>query len=156
MRHHQNGAAFFGSEVLENIKHRRSIARVQIAGGFIGQDDGGVIGQRSRNGRALAHAAGKLFRQLRSGFRHAKRFQQFHRLRARCRILQTAKAAHWDQHIIQRGEFRQQEMELEHKAQALEAQIGEFCRTQACGIAAFQQHASFGWPIQQAKQIEQG
>lgn len=62
MRHHQYGAAFVGSQAREDIKHCRCITRIQIAGGFIGQDDGGVIGQRTRNGGALAHAARKLFR----------------------------------------------------------------------------------------------
>jgi hypothetical protein len=28
MRHHQYRAAFFGGEALENVKHRRGIARV--------------------------------------------------------------------------------------------------------------------------------
>jgi hypothetical protein len=61
MRHHQYGATFFSSEARENIKHRGSIACVQIAGGLIGQNDGGVIRKRAGNGGALAHAARKLF-----------------------------------------------------------------------------------------------
>jgi len=103
----------------------------------------------------LAHAAGKLFRQFRRRFGHAKGFQQLHRLGpCRC-ILQAPKAANGDQHIIQCGEFRQQEMELEDKAQAREAQIGKFRSTQACRVAAFQQYAAFGGTIEQSKQIKQ-
>ena len=62
MRHHQYGAAFFGSQARENVKHCSGIACIQIASGFIGQDDGGIIGQRACNGGALAHATRKLFR----------------------------------------------------------------------------------------------
>jgi hypothetical protein len=87
MRHDQYGAAFFGSEAREYIEHCGGIARIQIAGGFIGQNNGGVIRKRAGNGGALAHAARKLFRQFRCRFRHAKRFKQLHRLRPCCGIL---------------------------------------------------------------------
>jgi hypothetical protein len=36
MRHYQYGAAFFRSQARENIKHGSGIARIQIAGRFIG------------------------------------------------------------------------------------------------------------------------
>ena len=56
---------------VEEIEQRddfRAVFAVQIAGGFVCQDDGRVVDQRSANGNPLLLAAGKLIGQMVQSF----------------------------------------------------------------------------------------
>src|SRR3546814_7833029 len=58
-------------------------------------------------------------------------------------------------HIFERGELRQQEMELEHKAETLQPQPGAGVAVKVADILAVDQHGPAGGAVQKAEQIEQ-
>ena len=63
VRDHQDGAAL-GVEVGEEIEHDLLVGGVEVAGGLVGEDDLGIVGEGAGNGDALLFAAGKLAGQV--------------------------------------------------------------------------------------------
>src|SRR3546814_1230287 len=55
-------------------------------------------------------------------------------------------------HIFERGELRQQEMELEHKAETLQPQPGAGVAVKVADILAVDQHGPAGGAVQKAEQ----
>lgn len=57
MRDHQRGAAFH--QPLQRLLHGALAVRIERAGGFVQQQDRGILEQRTRNRHALLLAAGQ-------------------------------------------------------------------------------------------------
>ena len=57
---HQNHGLPFGMEPLDQLHNLGAGARVEVAGGLVGEQDGRVAHQGARNGHALALTSGKL------------------------------------------------------------------------------------------------
>ena len=62
---------------LEQIHDGFAIARVEVAGRFVGQKDGRFAGERARNGDALLLTAGELARQMFGAMAHADALERF-------------------------------------------------------------------------------
>jgi 2-polyprenyl-6-methoxyphenol hydroxylase-like FAD-dependent oxidoreductase len=75
--------------------------------------------------------------------------------RARASAGPAAEPPDRDQHVVERREFRQQEVELEDEAEPREAQRRELRRGERGGVAPFEQHAPRARPVEQAEQVEQ-
>lgn len=58
VRHHDQGDAVFAIEPLEDCHDLDAGSGVQGSGGFIGEDDAGVVHQRPRDGHALLLTSG--------------------------------------------------------------------------------------------------
>jgi hypothetical protein len=56
MRDHNNGAAFF-VQLVKNIQNRILVGFVQIPGGFVGQNEFGVVDEGAGNAQALLFSA---------------------------------------------------------------------------------------------------
>ena len=65
----------------EQIHHRFAVARVEVAGRFVGQEDRRLAGEGARDGDALLLAAGELARQMFRAMRHADALERFVRER---------------------------------------------------------------------------
>src|SRR6201996_5656501 len=61
----QGGQPFGAGDRDQGVEHPTSGARIEIAGGLVGQKDARTVGQRAGDGDALLLAAGKLRRPVR-------------------------------------------------------------------------------------------
>ena len=117
MRYDDNGLAQLFSELEKKGVDFLLGARVQVAGGFIGKEDGGTVHKGAGNGHALLLPTGKLRRLV-----PQTRFQSYGRQQfpgpLPCIFAVFPANQRGDHHILQCGEFRQQMMCLEHKTHA--------------------------------------
>ena len=79
VRDHQDGVARV-VQFAKDLKDDLFVRFIEIAGGFVGQDDLRLIDQSARNGHALLLAAGELGREMCHSFAHAHAAQGFLRL----------------------------------------------------------------------------
>jgi hypothetical protein len=79
VRHNADGRAL-AVQVLQQLHDRFTIVRVEISGGFVGEQDGRLPAQRARHGDALLLPAGELRRIVAHAVRHAYAFQRLHHL----------------------------------------------------------------------------
>ena len=59
--HHADGRAF-AVQVLQQLHHRFAVARIEVSGRLVGEQDGGRTGQRAGHSHALLLTAGELRR----------------------------------------------------------------------------------------------
>jgi hypothetical protein len=128
---------------------------VEIAGRLVGEDQRRVVRQRARDRHALPHPARELFRQLRLRIGQAERLQQAPRMRSRGPVVQPAQPADRDQHVVDRAELRQQEVELEDEADPRQAQRRHLPRRKPRRVPSLEQHLPFRRPVEQPQQVEQ-
>ena len=77
VRDHANGRAL-AMQVLEQFHDGFAVARVQIAGGLVGQQDGGLSAQSAGHRHALLLTAGELRRIVPDAVGHADALQRLH------------------------------------------------------------------------------
>src|SRR3546814_7094409 len=139
------GDAYRG-EVLSVRKHlkafhdTRAVLAVEIARGLVAQDQPGVVCKRARDrpprtlpARQAIDGVLCLPAQPCSG-------HQLHRAHFGLGTIETAGPSDRQHHIFERGELRQQEMELEHKAETLQPQPGAGVAVKVADILAVDQH----------------
>ena len=76
VRDHADGGAA-GVQFLEQIHDRFAVARIEVAGRFVRQEDGRLARERARDRDALLLAAGELARQMFRAMRHADALERF-------------------------------------------------------------------------------
>ena len=74
--HHADGRAF-AMQVLQQFHHRFAVARVEVSGRLISQQDRRFPGQRARHGDTLLLTAGELRGIVPHAMRHAHALQRF-------------------------------------------------------------------------------
>ncbi len=123
MRHHQDGAAAFAVDLIEQTENLLAGGGVEISGGFVAQQHYRLEDQRPGYGDALPLAAGELVRPVRGALRQTGPLQQ------------RAGAAHGlvpgnslqpqrQGNILERGERGQKVEGLEDHSDLLAAQAG--------------------------------
>ena len=115
MRNNDNGLAQFFPEPEEERMNLFLGAGIQVAGGFIGKQNGGGIYQGAGNGHALLLAAGEFRRLVLQSFCQAHRTQEFFCLFTGLTGFFAANQG-GNHHVLQRRKFRQQVVRLEHEA----------------------------------------
>jgi hypothetical protein len=58
VRHHDQGRSARALQIEQEVQDRGSVDAVEIAGRFVGKDQGRVVDDAARNGDALTLAAG--------------------------------------------------------------------------------------------------
>jgi hypothetical protein len=81
--------------------------------------------------------------------------QDRRRLRAHLGKRAPPEPAHRHHHVLARGEFRQQEMELEHEADPRQPDRGARVVVERGGRRAVDQHVALARRVEQAEQVEQ-
>jgi hypothetical protein len=105
-------------QVMQNFLYIGRGMTVQITGGFVGQNDGRIVGQRPSDGDALALTAGELMGMLVGMVAQTKLIEEMFSATPRGLFIERAQATHRQTHVLQHGKFGQQEMELKYKTQA--------------------------------------
>ena len=115
MGDHDDGGAG-GVEVPEQLEDFVCSFSVQIAGGFIGQDDGGFVEEGAGDGDALLLAAGELVRHLVGFGSHAHGLQYFRYAGVDEGPFLPAGCAQHELQVALHGTVREQLEILEHDA----------------------------------------
>ena len=103
------------ASVEQQIDNRVAGFGIEVAGRFVRKNNLGIVRQRARDRDPLLFAAGKFGRQMMQPIAQTNRAQT---LFAAASL--TLAADHSGQHdILQRGQFRQQEISLENKTHFL-------------------------------------
>ncbi len=114
-----------------------------------------MVDQRTRHGGTLALATGQLARLVVQAMAQADRFQQRGRTLAGFGHAGTGQH-HRHHHVFQRGEFRQQVVELVDEAQRLVAQQATRGVRQGRHALAGDEHLTCGRHIEATQQVQQG
>ena len=80
VRDHADGRAL-AMQILQQFHHGFAVARVEVSGRFVGQQNRGLSAQRARHCHTLLLTAGELRRVMPDAMRHAHSFQRFHHAR---------------------------------------------------------------------------
>ena len=128
------------AQVEEQAVDLVAVVRVEVARGFVGQQHGGRIDQRTGDGHALLLAARKLSGLVVAPRREAHHVEQFggtaFDIGARTPADQPRNAD-----VLESRELRKQVVELEHEADALVAELRQGPIAQGRDIAAVDLHA---------------
>src|SRR6266542_1213764 len=121
-----DGLAALVSEIAQNLLHIGARHRIEISRRLVGKDDQRIVGESASDCDALALAAGKLVRTLGALLGHAQPSQQLHPARIGGRVVEFTQPTHRQSNVVEYRELREQEVELKHEAELLQASVGEF------------------------------
>ena len=119
----EGGRAFVAHQPQELGEHHVGGMLVEIAGRFVGEHQGGLIGKRAGDGDALLFAAGKLRRTVRQPMPQPQRGEQRFGAVVRGNRRRAADQLRQDD-IFDRVEIRQQMVELIDEPQLVTPHVG--------------------------------
>src|SRR5262245_18998739 len=115
VRRHQRGDARVSDELQQLVEDVGRGRWIEVAGWLIGQQEPGRVGKRARNGGGLLFAARQWRRLMREAFTQSEHGEQL--LGASLTGAAPNTADHlWQQHVLERGKFRQQLVKLVDEA----------------------------------------
>jgi len=127
---------------------------IKVAGRLVGEDAGWLRHQRTGQRRALALSAGEFAGAMLQPRAEPDLGENRRRLPFRCRLVHAPdQQRHRD--VLQRGEFRQQVVELIDEAERFVAQAAPFAFRHSGEIIAEQMHAAGSGRVEPAKQMQQ-
>ena len=116
--------ALLNDEVVEQAEDADGGGRVEFAGGFVGEDQGGRVGQGAGDGDALLLAAGEFVGAVPSASGESDRFEQF--VGAASALADAGSGdAQREFDVLVGREQRQQSEGLEDEADAVASELGE-------------------------------
>ncbi|MDM0083463.1 hypothetical protein QTI17_22975 [Variovorax sp. J31P179] len=122
---------------------------------FVGEDDERIVGQRAGDRHPLALAAGQLAGTLVMVALQAEAVQQLRGAGIDRVGAEPSQLADREGDVVERAEFRQQEVELEDIAKPRQAEVRQPVVVEAAGVLAVDPDTSGGGQVQQAEQVEQ-
>ena len=157
---HEDGAAAAvgggGGDLFEDFGHVLGVGFVEVAGGFVGEEDGGVVGEGAGDGDALLFAAGEIGgAAVGFGF-EADLGEQFLGADAALAAGEAAEFEHREGDVFFGGEFRQQEMELKDEADGLIAHGGEGGVGHLGDGAVVDEDFAVGGAVEAAEEVKEG
>jgi len=151
---HEDDGVALGMQTVEQRHEFNTCLRVEIAGGFVGQDDGRAVHQGAGNGYALPLASGKLVRLVVHARFHCPRksarpwLARYVPSRG-CRVNQRQLA------VVQRGGAGEQVECLEHESDFFVPNAGKLVIGQLTDALLIQPVLASGRGIQAADQVHQ-
>ena len=127
-------------QVLQDRGHLAAGTGVEVAGGFVGEQDAGLHHDAAADGDALALAARQLVRQVMGAPVYAELFQNAADLAVA--LFRRDTGQHQRQlDVLPRGQPGDEVIGLEHEADLFAAQAGPFILPQRHGVHAVEQVA---------------
>ena len=141
-----------GAKELENFLSR---VRIKVAGGFIGQDKGGLIDQSSGDRDPLLLAAGEFIGAMMDALAQSDPLEQVTRGRLR---LSNRRSRHpgGKRHILERAQLRQQVVSLKYKTNTGVAQLAQRLIGEMPQVLALEIDVARVGQIEPPEQVEQG
>jgi hypothetical protein len=151
-QHHRLAA---GVHFADQTKHIGRAFRIEIAGRFVGEQQGGLQHQCTRDRGALHLPAGKLARAMLHPVLQADTFEQMGRPAQRIGI-RRAREPQRQQHVLQHRQARQQMEALEHETDAPVAQFARGFIVERLHVDAVEDVATAVGLVEAAEHVEQG
>src|SRR5262245_12882444 len=152
MRYKHNGFAL-RVQVVDQLQHFLSGARIEISGGFIGKHQERVVDERTRNRHTLLLAARELVRAV------VQALAQPHQLRQLdaafvviADIFPLIDQGHLD--VLNDRKLRDQIVGLKNKTNLAATRFGQLVIGHARNINAAEEVAPGAWPVQTADEVE--
>ncbi len=144
-----------GVEVVEDAQDHLSGGCVQVPGGFVGEDDQGIVDEGPGDGGPLLLASGKLRRAVMSPVGEADDFDHglgsFAAVGGRMALIEEG-----DFEILEHGELRNEVEALKDETDALASNDGTLVVTEAGDVVAAEKVASRGGSVEAADQVHEG
>jgi hypothetical protein len=152
----EEGEAGFAGDGLEDVEDFLGIVGVEIAGGFVGEEEAGLVGEGAGNGDALLFAAGEVVGFAMGFVAKTDEIEQVVGAVFHFKFVENAGTAHGDLHILGGGEFLEEKMELEDETDLAIAEGGEFVFVPVGDFLPGDGDGAFIGAIEQAEEIEEG
>ena len=157
VRDEQDGDAALLVQALEDAHDLDAGARVEVAGGFVGQDDRRLVDQRAGDGDALLLAAGELVRHVVIALAEPDRVERRQRalvpLGGLEAVLRAVEQRQLD--VVERGRARQQVEALEHEADLLVAHARQLVLRRLGHVLAVEHVLTGRRPIEAAGDVHE-
>ena len=155
MRDEQQGEAFLPPQRLEQRNDFLFSLFVEIARGFVGDQELGPVNQGAGDGDTPLLAAGHLARKGRDAAREADAHEQIMGARINGFRRDVRAKQRRQRDIVDRAQIRQQARELENEADPLPTQIGARRLGHCPDALASDEDIAFAWARQRADHGEQ-
>jgi hypothetical protein len=152
----EEGELGVAGEALEDVEDALGIGGIEVAGGFIGEEEAGFIGQGAGDGNALLFAAGEVVGAAMELVAEADEFEELAGAIFHFRLGEEAGAAHGNLDVFEGGEFLEEKVELEDEADFLVAEEGEFVLVEIGDDLAGDFDGAVVGLIEEAEEIEEG
>ena len=141
-------------EVAEQAEHLVASLGIERPGGLVGQYHPAAVHQRAGDGHPLPLAAGERRRPVSQAPAHAQRLQQRLRPNRPARARQAG-IARRKLDVLPRRRRAEQVVGLEHEAERIAAQGGEFVRAERAHGASGEQILAASGPVEAAENVHQ-
>ena len=152
VRHEHDARSRFAVELLDQLDDATARAGVQIASGFVGEQDSRVVGEGSRDRHALLLTAGQLGREMVHAIPQSHAREQLDRARGGAAF---AAELEWHLHVLQRRERWNELNALEDEPNFLATKASALILGQAPEIDTVEDHRAAGGGIESGQQSEQ-
>ena len=142
------------AQVEEKLVQLLLVLRVERPRGLIGEDNLGVVDERPRHGSPLPLATAELCGFVLETLTEAQVVEQF-----ACAVIGVGPLVsaneRWYRHVLERGELRQQLVELEHEANVAVAEVRQFALLESQHVDIVVEHLAPLWRIEGANDLQQ-
>ena len=146
------GAAVLTDEVEEEIDDGGATVRVQVAGGFVGEDDAGIIDEGAGDGDALLFAAAELGGEVVEAVGKAHAFEEGDGGIPAFGFSDEG----GEEDVLESGEFGEEKVGLEDEAHAGIAQGAETVAAEGVEGVAFEVDGAAFWGFEACEGVEEG
>ena len=143
------------AQVEEELVELLLVLRVKGARGFVGKDDSRVIDEGTGYGYTLFLTPGELVGLMSGAFSKSHEIKQFLGSLLGLSVRQTSNIG-GNHDVFNGGKLREQLVELEHEAQMLVAEIGQFLGRQVGDVDAVNLNGTSVRPVKRADDLKQG
>ncbi|KAG1081628.1 hypothetical protein G6F40_015417 [Rhizopus arrhizus] len=155
MGDHDDGLAVLAVELLQQAQDLFGGLAVEVAGGFVADQEGGVGDDRAGNRHALLLAAGQFIRAVAAAVGQADQGQRDLRIALALRGVEVGQQQR-QLDVLLRGQHRHQVVELEHEADVVAAPGRQLAAAHLVDALAFDADLAAAGVVQAADQVEQG
>ncbi len=146
------GFAGFIDDAEEHVHDGGTGGGVEIAGGFVGVEDAGVVDEGAGDGDALLFAAGEFGGEVVEAFGEADAVEEFASAGFGVAFADPGR----EEDVFEGREFGEEEIMLEDKAHAAVAQGGAVPGVRVVKGLAVHEHVAGGGTFEAAEDVEQG
>src|SRR2546430_613403 len=151
VRHERDGAALL-AELAEQLKNHLAGVRIEVARGFVGEDDFRVVDQRAGDGGPLLLSAGELHRTVPGAILHLHEFERLQGALAPPAGRQTA-VDHRQLDVLEDIELGQEIEELKHEPDLLVSDAGQLARRGVMNQGAVELDRAVARRVQAAENV---
>ncbi len=141
-------------EFLEEFHDLATAVGIEVAGGFIGHEDGGIVDEGAGDGDALLLAAGEFVGAVVEALAEADLFEEF--LRAGGFVVDFVAVDEWEGDVVDGGGAAQEVELLEDEADGFGADVGELVVVEPGDVFVEELEGAGVGLVEEAEEVEEG